>query len=164
MLCCTQNFNLTPQNSTISIPPDKFQSHPANFNPTQQISIPPRNRFIFRGSIKFQLVFICTPPRLFRPSFGPNSHLARKETEPEDTTLTPYMQAWLEIKIRFCLYNYTTGGHSGSNMLKRWMTRIIVDREPPLRWSRHAVPWRFMQRSKSPRAVHLTLSFRVCYG
>ena len=35
---------------------------------------------------------------LFRPSFGPNSHLPRKETEPEDTTLTPYMQAWLEIK------------------------------------------------------------------
>ena len=52
-----------PQNSTISIPPDKFQSHPANFNPTQQISIPPRNRFIFRGSIKFQLVFIWAPPR-----------------------------------------------------------------------------------------------------
>ena len=41
------------QNSTISIPPNKFQSHPANFNPTQQISIPPRNQFIFRGQLNF---------------------------------------------------------------------------------------------------------------
>ena len=41
------------QNSTISIPPNKFQSHLANFNPTQQISIPPRNQFIFRGQLNF---------------------------------------------------------------------------------------------------------------
>ena len=44
--------------SQISIAPyriQQFESHRANFNPTRQISIPPRNQFIFRGQLNFSL-------------------------------------------------------------------------------------------------------------